>query len=305
LKEAVESCFRQDYRPLEILIGDDSGDDGSVETIQGLNKPEGITVGHFIHDPSLGQGRNVDWLLATAQGNRLILLHDDDLLCDNGLDKLVKAWEFGSGIVCTYGKQYRLSAAGEVLFAETEDFNHRYGRVSANRGVQESSLSAGLSQQLPNDCFLVDARLARAVGYRPEEEVGNSVDVDFGIRLGQAGGEKSFFFIDEFVSCYRLTEHSILRTHCFHYGEHLLFSEVVKLNVSERDLGSRDLLLRRLSAKAVLNAAMAGDRLKALSILFSRHYDLRYTDVRSIFRLLYIASPRLGARLNRLLSSAR
>ena len=163
----------------------------------------------------------------------------------------------------------------------------------------------GLSQQLPNNCFLVDAKLARSVGYRTEEQVGNSVDEDFGIRLGQAARDRSFLYIDEFVSCYRLTEHSILRTRCLNYGEHLLFSEVAKLNVPERDLAARDLSLKRMSAKAVLNAAMAGDRLKALSILFSRHYNLRYTDIRSLFRLLYIASPKLGARLNGLLSSTR
>jgi glycosyltransferase involved in cell wall biosynthesis len=305
LREAVESCFRQNYRPLDILIGDDSGDDRSVETIQGLSKPDGITVRHFLHRPPLRQARNVDWLIANSLGDRLILLHDDDLLCDNGLDELVGAWDAESGIVCAYGKQYVLSPTGEVLFAKTEDFNRQYGRVRANCGVQESALSAGLSQQVPNNCFLVEAKLAQAVGYRPEEEVGNSVDADFGIRLGQAAGDKGFLFIDKFVSCYRLTEHSIIRTRCFNYGEHLLFSEVAKLKVPERDLAARDLSLKRLSAKAVLNAAMAGDRMKALSIFFSRHYDLRYTDIRSAFRLLYIASPKLGARLNGLLSSTR
>jgi glycosyltransferase involved in cell wall biosynthesis len=305
LREAVESCFRQNYRPLDILIGDDSGDDRSVETIQGLNKPEGVTVRHFLHRPSLRQARNVDWLIANSLGDRLILLHDDDLLCDNGLDELVGAWDSESGIVCAYGKQYVLSPTGEVLLTKTEDFNRQYGRVRANCGVQESALSAGLSQQLPNNCFLVEAKLAQAVGYRPEEEVGNSVDADFGIRLGQAAGDKSFLLIDKFVSCYRLTEHSIIRTRCFNYGEHLLFSEVAKLKVPERDLAARDLSLKRLSAKAVLNAAMAGDRMRALSILFSRHYDLRYMDIRSVFRFLYIASPKLGARLNGLLSSTR
>jgi hypothetical protein len=192
-----------------------------------------------------------------------------------------------------------------MLPADTEESNRRFGRVKANAGVQESALSVGLSQQLPNNCFLVDAKLAQNVGYRPEEEVGNSVDVDFGIRLGQVAGDRSFFFTDEFVSCYRLTEYSILRTRCFNYGEHLLFSEVAKLKVPQRDLPARDLSLKRMSAKAVLNAAMAGDRVKALSILFSRHYNLRYTDIRSLFRLLYIASPRLGARLNGLLSPTR
>jgi glycosyltransferase involved in cell wall biosynthesis len=305
LKEAIESCFRQKYRPLEILVGDDSGDDRSVGTLQGFTPPDGVRVDHVIHNPPLHQARNVDWLIKNSRGTRLLLLHDDDLLCDRGLDRLVEAWEAQSGIVCAYGKQYVLSPAGEVLSSETEDFNRRYGRVKANRGVQESPLSAGLSQQIPNNCFLVDAKVARGVGYRPEEAVGNSVDEDFGIRLGQASGDKSFYYIDEFVSCYRLTENSILRARHFNYGEHLLFSEVARLDVPERDLAARDLSLKRMSAKAVLNAAMAGQRLKALSIFFSRHYELRYTDIRSLFRLIYIASPSLGARLNGLLSSTR
>jgi glycosyltransferase involved in cell wall biosynthesis len=305
LREAVESCFRQDYRPLEILIGDDSGDDRSVAPIQGLKRPEGVTIRHFLHKPSLRQARNVNWLFANSRGGRLALLHDDDLLCDNGLDKLIEAWETESGIVCAYGKQYVLSPTGDVLVEKTEDFNRRYSRVKANCGVQESPLSVGLSQQLPNNCFLIEAKLAQAVGYRTEEEVGNSVDEDFGIRLGLAARDKSLLYIDEFVSCYRLTEYSTLRTRCLNYGEHLLFSEVAKLNVPERDLAARDSCLERMSAKAVLNAAMAGDRLKALSILFSRYYNLRYTDIRSLFRLLYIASPKLGARLNGMLSPTR
>jgi glycosyltransferase involved in cell wall biosynthesis len=305
LGQALGSCFKQDYRPLEILIGDDSGDDRSVELINGLGKPEGVTVRHFLHKPPLRQARNVDWLIANAQGDRLMLLHDDDLLCDNGLDKLVEAWEAERGIVCVYGKQHVLSPTGNVLPVETEDFNRRCSRVKANRGVQESPLSVGLSQQLPNNCFLIDTKLAQTVGYRTEEEVGNSVDEDFGIRLGLAAQDKSMLYIDEFVSCYRLTEYSILRTRCFNYGEHLLFSEVAKLNVPERDLAARDSCLKRMSAKAVLNAAMAGERSRALSIFFSRYYSLRYTDIRSFFRLLYIASPRLGARLNGMLSPTR
>jgi glycosyltransferase involved in cell wall biosynthesis len=305
LREAVESCFRQDYRPLEILVGDDSGNDMSSEILRSLRNPQGVAVAHVLHSPSLRQARNVDWLIANSRGNRLLLLHDDDLLCDNGLDKLVEIWKSATGIVCAYGKQHVISQAGDVLFAETEEFNRRFFRVAANRGVQASPLSAGLSQQLPNNCFLVDAKLARRVGYRTEEVVGNSVDQDFGIRLGQAAAADSFVFIDEFVSCYRLTEHSILRARNFNYGEHLLFAEVAKLSVPERDLAARDLSLRRMSAKAVLNAAMDGDRLKALSIFFSRYYELRYTDIRSLFRLIYIAWPRLGSRLNGLLSSTR
>jgi glycosyltransferase involved in cell wall biosynthesis len=305
LQESVESCFRQSYRPLEILIGDDSGDDRSIDKIQALSRPPGITITHAKHEPPLGQARNVNWLFLNSRGNRLLLLHDDDLLCDGGLDKLVAVWIRHSEITCAYGKQYLISSKGEVQHEETEAFNRRYDRVQANQGVQASAITAALSQQLPNNCFLLDAKSARAVGYRSEEEIGNSVDVDFGIRLAQSTSGKSFVFIDEFVSFYRLTEHSILRSRSFNYGEHLLFYEIMRLNVSEYDLAARNQLLRRISARAVLNAAMARDRLKALKIFLSRHYALRYADIRSLYRLAYIASPVLGNRLNRFLSSSR
>jgi glycosyltransferase involved in cell wall biosynthesis len=305
LREAIESCFQQNYRPLEILVGDDSGDDTSVSVIETLVCPEGITVRHILNDPPLRQARNVHSLFAKASGGRLVLLHDDDLLCDRGLDRLVEIWEQHPGLVCVYGKQYVISPDGEKLLENTEDFNSRCGRIHELQGIQNSPLSAGLSQQIPNNCFLVETRLAQAVNYRSEEEVGNSVDADFGIRLGQAAEDKSFYYIDEFVSCYRLTEHSILRRRHFNYGEHLLYSSLVNLEVPERDVAARDQSLKNFSAKAVLNAAMAGQRKLALSILFSRHYELRYTDIRSIFRLLYIASPWLGNRLNRLLPSTR
>jgi glycosyltransferase involved in cell wall biosynthesis len=75
LRDVVESCFKQNYRPLEILIGDDSGDDRSVEPVRSLRKPEGVTVCHFLHKPPRRQARNVDWLIANSHGDRLLLLN--------------------------------------------------------------------------------------------------------------------------------------------------------------------------------------------------------------------------------------
>jgi glycosyltransferase involved in cell wall biosynthesis len=45
LKEAIESCFIQDYRPLEILIGDDSKDDATARLVETLDAPSGVTSG--------------------------------------------------------------------------------------------------------------------------------------------------------------------------------------------------------------------------------------------------------------------
>jgi glycosyltransferase involved in cell wall biosynthesis len=305
LKHAVESCLLQKYRPLQILIGDDSGDGQSSKLLAALDLPRDITLQLIEHSPPLRQARNVQWLMQHATGDRLLLLHDDDSLCEGGLDVLVKAWSTSSAVRCVYGKQYLISPDGQILLEQTEEFNTRYGRVKSQEGIQRSALSAGLTQQLPNNCFLVESALAKRVGYRTEEEVGHSVDADFGVRLGHAAGAGSFMFVDNYVSYYRLTASSILRTRAFNYGEHLFFSAIQQTAVPEEDQDSRDLLLRRISARAVLNAAMTGDRSAAFKILTSKYYDLPYTDKRTLFRLCYIVWPSLGGYFMRFLSDSR
>jgi glycosyltransferase involved in cell wall biosynthesis len=303
LVEAIQTCLQQDYRPLEILIGDDSMDEKSFE--RGLALPADVTLRHVVHAESLKQARNVSWLFSNASGARLTLIHDDDGFRPHGLDKLVAAWDTAPDIVCSYGKFEIVSAEGDLMPDDTARHNALYGRVTAAAGVQPSALSAALSQQLPHNSFLVATELARSVLYRSEQEVGNSGDVDFGVRLAIAAGQGKFCFVDEFISFYRQTANSILRTRRGNYGQHLLYDKMAQLSVPERDRPAHDLLLRRISALAVLSAAMAGKRKQAVSIMCSKHYSLGYTDVRTVFRLAYIASPHLGDMLNNFLPASR
>jgi glycosyltransferase involved in cell wall biosynthesis len=305
LLEAIQTCVQQDHRPLEILIGDDSMDQNSFELTRGLALPSGVTLRHVVHPTSLKQARNVSWLFSNASGSRLSLIHDDDGFLPHGLDKLVAAWDTAPNVVCAYGKFEIVSAEGALLPDDTSRHNALYGRVSSAAGLQESALTAGLSQQFPHNGYLVATELARTVKYRTEQEVGNSGDVDFGIRLAIAAGRGKFFFVDEFISFYRQTANSILRTRRGNYGHHLLYEKMLQLPVPPQDRAAHDLLLRRMSALAVLSAAMAGQRKQAVSIMCSKHYSLRYTDVRTAFRLAYIASPRLGDMLNDLLPASR
>src|SRR5271155_1251140 len=93
LREAIETCFLQDYRPLEILVGDDSGNDAALQVTRSLQLPPGIAIRHVVHEHPLRQARNVNWLFNNASGSRCLLLHDDDGLVQGGLDKLVSAWD--------------------------------------------------------------------------------------------------------------------------------------------------------------------------------------------------------------------
>jgi glycosyltransferase involved in cell wall biosynthesis len=296
LRLAVDSCLAQAYRPLQILIGDDSQDQLSFEVTGQIPLPKDVSLHHVVYDSRMGQSGNVNWLFAHAEGQRLVLLHDDDLLCPGGLGMMIDVWAAHPGVMCVYGKQLVISHAGETLEAETAEFSAQYDRTAEREGIQTSALTSALTWQFPNNAFLLETRVARAVGYLTEAEVGDQVDGDFAIRLALRPG-CTFYYLDQFVSAVRQTQNSILRSRVNH-GHHLFYESVRKLKVAPADAQARDLCLRRLSAEAVLDAGLAGNRKLALDILRSRFYRLKLLDPRTLFRLLIIAAPRAGGWLH-------
>jgi glycosyltransferase involved in cell wall biosynthesis len=298
---AVESCFRQKYRPLEILIGDDSRDDRTKAALDRLNVPAGITMRICVHNINLGQARNVNWLFDNAEGERIILLHDDDLLCDGGVDVLASEWGKHENPLCVYGKQLLIDDDGTILESDTIEFNERYRRTRNFVGRQNSTLAAALLQQLPNNGFLLQRKHAALVHYQSEAEVGQAVDAAFGVRLSQAVKGTDFIYVDQYVSCYRLTRNSILRNrHNFRHD--LYFDFVSRLTVPMDCLEAKTICLRRVGAEAVLDGALVGRRWRSIVILLSRHYRHSYMSKRTLFRVLCIISPRLGHALRRTLS---
>jgi glycosyltransferase involved in cell wall biosynthesis len=301
LKEAIESCFIQDYRPLEILIGDDSKDDATARLVETLDAPSGVSVRYERHAPSLGQSGNVNSLFRRASGDRLILLHDDDLLCADGVALLDRGWQDFPGTRCIYGKQYMIGADGRMLPDETKELNEYYFRDGTYAGRQGSGLEASLRQQMPNNGYLIETALAREVGYRAESEIGQSVDADFAVRVGMSVQPGQFVFLDAFTSKYRLTPDSIMRSKSINHGQHLLYAALQQIRTDAAEGKAKDIMLRRVALDASLDAARAGQRLVALNILMSKYYDKPMLSRWTLFRLLCIVSPRLGEAAGRLL----
>jgi glycosyltransferase involved in cell wall biosynthesis len=296
LKEAIESCFMQGHRPLEIVIGDDSRNDETQALVGGLQAPDGVNIAYLRNAPALGQSGNVNSLFARAAGPRFMLLHDDDLLCADGLGALLRAWSAFPGARCVYGMQYVIDPAGAILDGETEALNQRFHRTASRLGRQASGFVAGLQQQMPNNAYLIETELARAVGYRRESDVGRlSVDADFAIRVGMAVADGAFVLIDDFVSKYRLSTTSIMRSTEHNHGQHLFFAYVEGLRTrSAAEEEAKQGMLRRMGLGASLDAAMAGQRAQGLRILLSRHYPKPMLSRWTMLRLLCLASPRIG-----------
>ena len=86
LEQCLQSCINQSLDPFEICIGDDSTNDESKRYISNLAK--NYPIKYVKNNPPLGQAKNVNSLIKNAQGDYICLIHDDDKLENDCLEKL-------------------------------------------------------------------------------------------------------------------------------------------------------------------------------------------------------------------------
>jgi glycosyltransferase involved in cell wall biosynthesis len=80
VKRALESVREQDYRPLEVIVSDDSPDGSLEEDITMYRDSFFLTYQHNLRP--LGSPRNWNQALSQAKGDYVLLLHQDDWLSE-------------------------------------------------------------------------------------------------------------------------------------------------------------------------------------------------------------------------------
>jgi GT2 family glycosyltransferase len=294
LLHALHSCLLQDYRPLEIDIGDDSAQRDSEELVASLIAPDGVAIRYTRNIPGLGQSGNVNALFARARGSRIVVLHDDDVLTAGAVTAMASAFDSAANVVAVYGLQQVISERGELDTAKSAALNMCYTRTSANAGLRRDPVLDALRRQFPNDGYLVDTQAARTVGFRPTSEVGESCDTDFSLRLALHSRGKAFYLLDRTTCRYRLNRAALSgsRNISWKFYDYLL-TITPQLNPRERE--ARDALLGQIAVKALVENAVHGRRLRALKILVSGHYPLRrkFGLPKLVYHLGLIAVPQL------------
>lgn len=76
----LESILKQDYKSVEVIISDDSPDEDIKEAIQPFTTQ--LQINYFQNKPSLGSPRNWNSALNKANGDYVMLFHQDDWLND-------------------------------------------------------------------------------------------------------------------------------------------------------------------------------------------------------------------------------
>ena len=273
LTEAISVCQQQTRLPDEIVIGDDSHGNETEEAITALQRVSSVPICYQRNKPQLGQNANINSLFDRATGSHIVLLHDDDLLVETALQELIACWDSFPDLTSAFGKQYVMSTDGIIDSKASDELNALYRRTASTAGLQADPWRVGMSQQFPNDGYMILSEAARAIRWRSKEEVGYGGEFDFGLRLGLSYEE--FYFLDRFVAKYRLSEgHSISsssKDDAALQAYRIMKSMKLPANMDE----CRADQLRRSSPPAILQAIRHGQRREAWRMYWSRHHPWR------------------------------
>jgi len=274
LREALLSCAVQTRKPDCIVVGDDSATDDTEKVVSEFAATVDIPVDYRHNRPPLLQSGNTNSVFDRTASTHLMLLHDDDLLLPSAVEELLGCWERYPGLTAAYGKQIVISHDGVPDLKASERLNRSYCRSSEWAGLQKESWQAGVRQQFPNNGYLLRTAIAQATRWRPESEVGNAGDFEFGLRLALT--QDGFFFLDKFTTKVRLTCSGSISSS--RYDDAALYSYSLLEQCALPD-GAGEVLrsqrLMEIAPRAMMEAIRHGQLQRAFQLYLSPHHGWR------------------------------
>lgn len=282
--ESLASCLAQTHADIEILIGDDSSDTRTQALIDSTYAHEARVV-YTRNEPPLGQADNVASLFNRATGDKILLIHDDDALKIDAIEKLLTAWTLHPDLDIAFGDQYEMDAAGRVNMAASAQLNVDFYRTEAAAGLQPKPGQTGLIQMMPNNGWLANAALVKRINYR--KQYGMCCDFVFGSQMCLAA--KKVFYLKEYVSYYRKTEVSISNTtgKSLNAASVSAYAFLTSLALDASLESARRRALKRIVPIVVSVFARNGEALRAIRIALGHLYAYDYgLSKRLYFHLL-------------------
>ena len=289
LKEALCSVMEQTLQPIEIVIGDDSYDHETEKLVLDIKKECKIPIFYTRHSPSLRQADNINYIYKMAKGEKIVLLHDDDLLLPTALEDLYSCWNLHPDLTAAYGNQYFISEEGDIDFNLSSNLNQMYFRINDRAGLQKSSIESAVLHQFPNDGFMIIAAAAKSIKWRSYAEVGNGGEFDFSLRLSFE--YKNFFFIDKHTAKCRVTNDSMSKSSNDDSAFQTFFL-ILNTDFPEELIRAKEHELKREAPYAIIQLINFNKKKQALDIYLSKYYPLpKRISLKGIRRLLKILLP--------------
>lgn len=127
--EAIQCALEQTYKNFELIIVDNCSTDNSEEVIKRFSDPR---IRFYKNDRNIGLTRNWNRCLSLARGEYITLLHADDKITPNSIEKRVEILDRNPTVGLVYASCIYIDGKGAV----TGEF-HPYDKDCIMRGEDE------------------------------------------------------------------------------------------------------------------------------------------------------------------------
>jgi glycosyltransferase involved in cell wall biosynthesis len=286
LIESLTSCLAQTHANIEIVIGDDSSDIRTRNLIDTTYLHE-TRISYVKNEPPLGQADNIASLFDRATGDKILLIHDDDALKPDCIERLLSVWNLHPDLEIAFGDQYQMDDTGRVDMEASRQLNTDYHRTEDVIGLQDNPGRTGLIQMMPNNGWLANADLVKKISYRKQYGIG--CEFVFGAQICIAA--RKVYYLKEYVSFYRKTDVSMSKTTARSTtAAAVLAYDFLKSLKLDRSLEpARELALKRIVPIVVSVYARNHQPMQGLSIALGHLYAYNYgLSKRLYFHLMLI-----------------
>lgn len=166
IRETIESCLSQDYRPIEVIVVDGASTDGTISVLHDYDDTPEV---QWTSEPDRGVVEAVNKGFARAQGEIGAIQSSDDSYLPDAVSQAVPILESDPNLGFVFGDIIKIDVAGHAL-----------DRTNLDRFSREHVLSA--QTWIPQPACFFRLNLVRELGgWR--EEVPYAADTDLWFRM--------------------------------------------------------------------------------------------------------------------------
>jgi glycosyltransferase involved in cell wall biosynthesis len=222
VSRAIDSCLRQTYSEIEILVVDDHSSDETTQVVESYKDPR---VKYFLHEKNLGVAAARNTGLRNATGEFITFLDSDDEWMPEKIGRQLGVFKnnnSGIGLVFTNGySEYESNfiidkvAPSEIIYNPKEDSFFPLRKLIS-----------------PLSSWMLPRVVANEIGYFDEVMFNNWDDGDYLVRVSLK--YPVYFLNENLVTWHALSVHLNMISHCLIKGKEVFFEKNYNLMKKDR-----------------------------------------------------------------------
>jgi hypothetical protein len=167
LRQSIDSCLKQTFANLEVLVVDDASRDDTASIVQSYRDPR---VRYFRHETNRGIAEGLNTGFRNATGDFLTWTSDDNYYAENAIEEMVRFLQTHTAVDFVYAENYIVNEGSTTW---------KGGAIRRNEPPESL-----VADNFIGACFLYTRKVYAAVGgYNPKTFLAE--DYDYWVRVSR------------------------------------------------------------------------------------------------------------------------